>query len=60
MLNVKEAALAVGVSVSYLNQMRCYGGGPRYVKLGRVVRYDPADLAAWVEENKIISVKVAS
>lgn len=53
MLNVKEAALAVGVSVSYLNQKRCYGGGPRYAKLGRCVRYDRADLDVWVDERKM-------
>lgn len=52
MLKVEEAASAMGVSVSYLNQMRCYGGGPKYVKLGRCVRYDARDLADWVEKNK--------
>jgi predicted DNA-binding transcriptional regulator AlpA len=52
MLKVKEAAIVARVSVSYLNKTRCYGGGPKYLKLGRSVRYDARDLAEWMEGNK--------
>jgi len=53
LLNVNQAADRLGVSVSYLNKLRLISsGGPRFVKLGARVSYDPSDLAAWVESNK--------
>jgi excisionase family DNA binding protein len=51
LLTVSEAAQRLGVSVSYLNKLRGSGGGPAFMKLGsRRVAYDPADLAAWLQE----------
>lgn len=52
LLSTQEAAKALGLSPQTLAILRVEGGGPRYVKLGRSVRYDPTDLAAWVEANK--------
>ncbi len=52
LLRTDDAAKFVGLSPQTLAILRVEGGGPRYVKLGRSVRYDPADLAAWVEANK--------
>ena len=52
LLNVNEAAALLGVSASYLNKLRLYGGGPRFAKLSARVAYDPADLSAWVETQK--------
>lgn len=52
LLSTQDAAKVVGLSPQTLAILRVEGGGPRYVKLGRSVRYDPADLAAWVEANK--------
>ena len=53
LLNVNQAADRLGVSVSYLNKLRLSSSsGPRFVKMGARVSYDPADLAAWVESNK--------
>ena len=51
-LSTKEAADYIGLSDCTLNRMRVTGEGPRYAKLGRRVVYAPADLDAWVEENK--------
>jgi hypothetical protein len=34
-----------------MRQLRLLGGGPRYSKLGRAVRYRFADLIAWAEER---------
>lgn len=47
-LNVSEAAAFIGVSISMLNKLRVYGGGPTFLKIGRRVAYDPDDLAAWL------------
>jgi predicted DNA-binding transcriptional regulator AlpA len=52
MHSVAEAASRTGLSVSTLNKLRVFGGGPTFVKLGRRVVYDPADLDAWLAARK--------
>ncbi|KUO56897.1 MAG: hypothetical protein APF80_11205 [Alphaproteobacteria bacterium BRH_c36] len=52
MLRTSEAADYCGSSVSTFEKLRVFGGGPQYVKLGRRVVYDPADLNKWLEENR--------
>jgi len=53
LLNVREAASRLGLSKSTLDKWRCAGKGPRYVKsTDRAVRYDPADLDAWIAARK--------
>jgi len=58
LLTEKEAAEYIGVSVSFLRKSRCYGTlpghtpGPRFFKIGRMVRYDVKDLDDWIEEYK--------
>jgi excisionase family DNA binding protein len=52
LLNTKEAADALGLSERTLERWRVTGGGPRYVKVGRAVRYLLADLIEWVEERR--------
>ena len=51
LFSVDGAAQVLGLAVSTLNKFRVYGTGPRFVKLGRSVRYRPADLDAWIEAN---------
>ena len=46
-LNTREAAHYVGLSPRTLEKMRVLGGGPRYRKHGRYVRYHIADLDSW-------------
>lgn len=52
-LRVLKAAEYVGLSKSTLDKFRCYGTGPRYIKLGRAVVYRTADLDDWVSENRV-------
>lgn len=47
-----DAARYLGVDPSWLYRLRADGGGPRFFKIGRIVRYDRDDLDAWVEKNK--------
>lgn len=47
-VRVREAADYVGLSKSTLDKLRCFGGGPRYFKLGRAVVYAKSDLDAWL------------
>jgi len=50
-LTEAETAQYLGVSRSFLRKARCYGGGPRYHKFKRAIRYRKKDLEAWAEEN---------
>jgi len=52
MLRVTEAATFLALSVSFLNKLRCSGGGPAFRKIGRAVIYDPADLEAWLSARR--------
>jgi predicted DNA-binding transcriptional regulator AlpA len=47
-----EAAIYCGLSMSTLNKLRMFGGGPIYLKLGRSVVYDQDDLDAWLDSKK--------
>lgn len=51
LLTVSEAAHRLKLSESYLNKARLTGGGPRFVRLGRAIRYSVPDLDAWVQAN---------
>lgn len=59
-LNEKDTAMYIGMSVSWLRQTRMNGQlkgrtpGPPFIKIGRSVRYYIADLDAWLEEHRVI------
>jgi predicted DNA-binding transcriptional regulator AlpA len=44
----RRAANLLGVSVRTLERHRVAGTGPRFVRLGRLVRYREVDLTDWV------------
>lgn len=46
-LRVREAAAHLGLSKSTLDKLRVRGGGPLFLRLGRRVVYDLADLEIW-------------
>ena len=50
-LTTNQAAEALGVKPATLEVWRCQGRGPRFLKLGRVVRYRQSDLEAFLNEN---------
>lgn len=52
LLSTAEVAEHLGLSEGHLVNLRLRGGGPRFVKLGWKVAYDPSDLTAWIEANK--------
>lgn len=51
LLKPEEAAAAMGISPRLLWQLTNEGDLP-VVRIGRSVRYDPADLRAWVQSQK--------
>jgi predicted DNA-binding transcriptional regulator AlpA len=50
-LNEKEAALSLGLSVTTLRSWRCRQKGPRFHKLGGAVRYDEREIAQFLSES---------
>lgn len=59
-LETAEAAAFCRLSKSYLDKLRCRGGGPLFLKLGRRVRYRPADLINWVDARLRTSTSATS
>jgi len=49
----ERAAEYLCLSKSNLDKMRCYGGGPRFFKLGRAVIYKVTDLDTWRDERVV-------
>lgn len=50
-LSRKELSQRWGVPVSTLASQACEGRGPRYIRLGRHVRYSLADIEAFEQAN---------
>lgn len=48
-LDTPEAANYLGLQSSTLEAWRCRGGGPIFVKLGRLVKYRQSDLDDFIE-----------
>lgn len=56
LMMTNEAAAYIGMSSSWLNKTRMAGTGPVYLKIGGGVRYDVADLAAWLNGKRRTAV----
>jgi hypothetical protein len=51
LIDEKDAAAFIGVSVRQMQNLRYRGGGPRFIKLSRrCIRYRRRDLQAWAQE----------
>ena len=52
LLTPREAAAYLRVSKSYLDKLRVYGGGPRFLRLGkRKILYPKTQLDNWAAER---------
>jgi predicted DNA-binding transcriptional regulator AlpA len=60
LLSSRQAAPLVGVSAGTLDNWRVVGRGPRFIKAGRKVVYDPADIAAWKAAHSFASTSEAA
>lgn len=56
----KEAAERLNVKPQTLEQWRWRGCGPRFIKIGRAVRYDEAELDCFVAAHTFSSTTAAS
>lgn len=60
LVSEREAARYIDFSVSYMRQSRMNGNlkgrtpAPPYIRIGRSVRYDIADLDNWIDERRVI------
>jgi hypothetical protein len=59
-LNETQTAEFLGVSVRTLQAWRVRGGGPRYCKIGRSVRYQRRVLVEFQQEHTVSSTTEAS
>ena len=51
-VDTAAAAAVLSLAPITLAKMRIAGGGPRYLKFGRAVRYRLSDLQAWIVEQE--------
>ena len=51
LLNESELAEMLGVSLATVRRWRLIRQGPKYIKLGASVRYNPEDVASWLESR---------
>jgi hypothetical protein len=54
------AASFIGLAVSTLAKLRCTGGGPEYLKLGRKVAYRRSDLVEWGNARRVSNTTEAA
>ena len=57
--NENQAAEFLGVSTRTLQAWRVRGGGPRYCKIGRAVRYRRRELVSFQDTNTVSSTAEA-
>ena len=57
LLSVQEVAELLQVPVKTIYQWRHRGGGPRPMRLGKYLRFDPVDVATWIEARKAFSAE---
>lgn len=51
LLTESQVAQLTGLSIRTFQAYRLRGGGPRFIKLGRAVRYRQRDISQWIEES---------
>lgn len=59
-VDTAQAAILSGYAEKTLENLRSTGGGPPFLKIGRLVRYDPRDIEAWKAERRINSTSEAA
>jgi hypothetical protein len=59
-LSPSDAARCVGLAVSTLGKLRCWGGGPEFLKLGRKVVYRRSALEKWLAARVVSNTSDAA
>ena len=53
--NESAVAKQLACEVKTLQAWRCRGGGPPFIRVGRLVRYRPQDVEAWIASRRVSS-----
>jgi predicted DNA-binding transcriptional regulator AlpA len=53
LLTQRQAAAALCLSERTLERLRVSGGGPRFVRAGRSIRYREGDLESWITSRVV-------
>lgn len=53
MYTTDEIATMFGLKESYLRKLRQLRKGPKYFKLGKMIRYHKADVKAWLQKAAV-------
>jgi hypothetical protein len=59
-LTPEEAAEFLRLKVQTLALMRCKGRGPKFLKLGRAVRYERSELERFIDASRFSNTSEAS
>ena len=60
LLDQNRVAQILDTTTKFLEARRCRGGGPKFVRVGRLVRYRSSDVAAWIESRCVSSTSDAN
>jgi len=60
MLDTHDVATLIGASPRTIETWRVRGGGPRFVRVGRLARYRRSDVDAWIAERIRASTSATS
>ncbi len=60
LLPTRDAAPMAGVAPKTLENWRSDGKGPKFIRAGRKVLYDPNDITAWKDANRHSSTSEAA
>ena len=55
LLDQSQVAKILKTTTKFLEARRCRGGGPEFIRVGRLVRYDLEAVRRWVRANTVIS-----
>lgn len=55
LINESSVAIKLGCKVKTLQAWRARGGGPQFIKVGRLVRYEPEAVQAYIERRRVAS-----
>ena len=55
LLNESSVAKRLHCEVKTLQAWRCRGGGPPFIRVGRLIRYSPDDVREWIESRRVRS-----
>ncbi len=55
LINAKHAAQHLCITEGTLAKWRLTGEGPKFLRVGRRIAYDPKDIAQWLDARRVLS-----